>query len=154
MNPMYNSFKKDADRQVIDPSNRGKIIAAALAKALADLQHLPSSQVESPSNYFNTQVLPGIRVIISHWNENMVFDARSCVDHVRVFWMMRYTAAHPITRPIYSLERSFFECIFGVNTFVAPDTAVFLEANKQSILYLATCAAIIVDKQMKQEADV
>lgn len=147
MNPMYTSFKQAADRHILDQTVRGKIIAAALAKAVSDLQPLPTSQVDSPSSYFNTQILPAIRPTISFWNENMVFDARTCVDHVRAFWLMRYTAAHPISRPIYSLNRTFFESIIGLDTFVATDTNDFFNTHKQAILFLSTCAAEVVNKQ-------
>jgi hypothetical protein len=147
MNPMFNSFKKNADVMITDQTQRSKIISAALAKAVSDLQTLPTSQVESPSSYFNLQILPNIRTIISVWNENMVFDPRACVDHVRAFWLLRYTAVHPVSSPIYSLDRSFFECVFGVNTFVASDTNEFFNTHKQAILFLSICAAEIINKQ-------
>ena len=153
MKPIYQSFNKNTDMMVGNPVNRARIIAAALAKAMCDLCPLPTSPVEGPSSYFNLQVLPALRPTVSDWNENMVFDARSCVDLIRAFWLLRYTAAHPISRPVYALDKSFFESIMGVGTFIASDTAVFFEENKQAILFLSTCAAEIANRQMNSGQD-
>ena len=147
MNSTYLGFNNAVNQLTSDSIQRSKIVAAAIAYAIATLAALPSSPVDSASNHFNMTVLPEARNIISDFNENLVFDCRDAVDQVRAFWMMRYTATHPLRTPIFSVERTFFENIIGVETFASPDFYEFVNKHKVDILSLYVVAAgIIVDR--------
>lgn len=144
MNPMFNNFSKVADSVVTDSTKRSRIIAVAIAVAISNLAVLPTSQVSAPSNHFNMQVLPCVNALVSQFNENLIFDCKAVVEHVRSFWMLRYTATHPSSRPIYSLNMTFFEAMQGVGTFVSPELYQFTSEFRDQILYLSTVAAEIV----------
>ena len=143
MKSIYMNFAQQADQTIIDAGSRSKIIAMAVAVALSNANHIPSSEVGNVNEYFNTQVLPKIRMMIGEFNENVVFDAAGAVEYTKTFWMLRYTAAHPVSSPIYNYDCSFFEAMMGVGTFVSSDTNVFCEKFKVAILALSTSAAII-----------
>jgi len=147
MNSKYLGFNNAVNQLTTDSIQRSKIVAVAVAYAVATMAALPSSPVDSASNQFSMSVLPEARNIISDFNENMVFDCRESVDAVRSFWLMRYTAAHPLSTPLFSVERSFFENIIGVETFVSPDFYEFVNKYKTEILRLYIVAAgIIADR--------
>lgn len=152
MKPIYFNFSKAADTAITDSTKRTKILAVALAVAASNLASLPTSQVDSPSNHFNMQVLSQVREAVAEFNENIVFDCKATLDYVRIFWMLRYTAAHPLTRPIYSLNFNFFESVMGVGTFVSPELQCFVNEHKDQILYLSTIAAEIIYQTRVQDA--
>jgi hypothetical protein len=151
MKAQYLQFNADVDRMVKDATVRARVVSAALAKAMSDLAQLPSAAVDNPANFFNMNVQAQMRNELSQWNENLVFDVRQCMDYIRMFWMLRYSAAHPASRPVYSLDCGFFDCAFGVPTFVSDDACKFLNENKQAVLFLATSAAIIVHEQREAQ---
>lgn len=153
MNAMFSSFNRGADLSVKDSFQRSKIIAAALALAISNLACVPSTEVESAAAHFNTNVMPEVNRMVSLWNENMVFDYRACIEQTRSFWMLRYTAAHPISRPVYSLDTNFFESAMGVGTFVSAEMQKFLNENKTTILYLGTIAAEVVHSIQQGQED-
>lgn len=140
----YVPFSQKADLVVVNSAVRSTITAAALAFALANSTHIPTTEVEDPYSHFNLQLLPGITPIISDWNESMIFDVHECVELIRSLWLVRYTAAYPTSRPIYSFNLGFFETMFGVSTYVSPETKSFLDANKEAVLSLAICASEII----------
>jgi hypothetical protein len=144
MEPRYIEFSSAADRLIPNGVNRSKIIGLAVAQAVANSLSLPTSQADSASAYYNTHVAPSVRQLVGRFNENLVFDAKVAMDNVQMFWMIRYTAAHPISRPIYSVDCCFFESIVGVNLFVPPDVREFADLNKQSILMLSSIASEII----------
>lgn len=145
-------FNQSADLNVTDTTQRGKIIALAVAHALANLAALPSSAVESPASHFNLQVAPEARSMISLWNENAVFDAKACLEYMRSFWMLRYAAVHPITRPLYSAENcSFFEATMGVGMYVPTELQPYLNQYKNQILFLSTSAAEVIFAMREQQ---
>ncbi|EKD22682.1 MAG: hypothetical protein ACD_84C00012G0003 [uncultured bacterium] len=137
-------FYEESGRQNTDPTQTAKIHAAALAFAIANMVHIPTSMVENPASHFNLQLLPGINQTVSEWNEEIVFDARECIEQARAFWLIRYTAAHPNSRVIYSFDHSFFETMIGVNMFVSSDFAKFLDTYKAPVLSLAVLATTII----------
>ena len=143
MNAIYIDFNTRADVLIKDNMARSKIIATAIALALSNLAAIPTSQVDSPAGHFLLQVSPQVRQIASAFGENMVIDARAVVEQTRQFWMLRYTAAHPISRPMYSLEYGFFDCVSGVGTHISPELHSFVNQFKIEILFLSTAAAEI-----------
>jgi hypothetical protein len=140
----YIPFSQKVDSVVTNSVIRASIIAASLALATANMLHLPTTSVEDASSHFNFQVLPGVNQLVSEWNENMVFDARACIDQIKSLWMVRYTAAFPNSRPIYSFDLGFFETMFGVNTFISAEHRKFLDDNKNDILTIAIAASEII----------
>lgn len=143
MNPIYSNFDKNASGYV-EAGSRAKVIALALALALSQIAIVPSSEVDNPSAHFNMQVMPAANDVMSNFNENMVFDCRAAIDYFRMFWLIRYTAAHPFASPDYSAMSGFFECLFGVERFVPQELHDFMHKYKDKIFMLAQDARIII----------
>lgn len=141
MKPYFNTFNAAADVAIRDKMQRTRIIALAVALALSNEATIPSSQVDSAASHFITVIRPATDVALSAFNENVIFDCKAACDHFRSFWLLRYTAAHPTSRSLFSLADSFFESIFGVGSFMAPETVAFLNAHKSEVLMVAMAAA-------------
>ena len=140
----YMPFVEQATKLVSDSFLITDVITAALAFATANVSQMPTSSVDSPAEYFNTVVKPSLNGILGEWNEETVFNVRESIEQCRMFWMLRYTAAYPTQRPIYSYDLGFFETMFGVSTVVPAELQAFLHDNKFAVLALAskaiTCA--------------
>lgn len=147
MKTKFIAFHGQADRLITDPTKRSEILAAAIARAIANVQPLPSSAVDSAVNYFNTQVLPNVRNAVSDWNESMVFNTKSALDFARSFWMIRYNAAHPNARPLYDSPYDFFCTTMGVNGYISEVQYNFLNEQKETILALSTSASFLLDAE-------
>jgi len=145
MSPIYTPFIQKANLVITDPLNRLAIMTSALALALSNIQHLPTTQVEDPSNYFKINVVPGLNAIVSEWNESMVLDPKAVIDQARTFWLVRYTAAFPLSRLMYAAKGDFFSTVFGVYGVVSPALQEFLDGScKLAILTLANEAVAIL----------
>jgi hypothetical protein len=144
MNLKFIPFIKETDTIITDITEKSKIISAALGLALSNLSHFPTSEVDNPTTYFNFNVLPTSKYILSEWNEDVIFDVKECVEQMRMFWLIRYTAAYPLSRPIYSFKLDFFETLIGVNTFTSECNHEFLDKYKNQILALSVIATNII----------
>lgn len=154
MKTKFLAFNKNADSLIKDMTQRGKIIAASVALGMSNAAAMPTSPVTNPSSFFTLQVLPTMRNMVSDWNENLVFDARLCLEYIRSFWMIRYVSAHPSVRPVYAIDCSFFETLTGASTYVSPDNWKFLEENKAAILMLSMNVGAEVNVFAKSEDSV
>lgn len=152
MKPQFLSFNSTADQVITDATVRSAILAAGIALAVANSASLPSSQANGATNYFNLQVKADTNHLLSHFNENVVFDIRAAVDHVQTYWMIRYTAAYPSRRVVYSDACGFFDCLNGVNLHVSEEKAAFLNTHKRAILLIAAAAAEVIDQICEAEA--
>jgi hypothetical protein len=141
MNQKFLPFLQHADIVVTDATKKAQALTSAVALAVANMQHIPSSQLDNPLTYFNLQIQPTISAAISEWNENIILDARECVNQTRMFWLLRYTAAYPASTPMYSADKDFFDTVFGVAALVPQELHEFLDGPcKGAILSLATIA--------------
>lgn len=152
MKTTFQPFNKSANTMILATAQRGNIIAAALALAMANMMELPSSPVDSGASHFNLQVLPRLRIIVSDWHESFVFPARDCIDEARALWLLRYNAAFPSNKLRYSVHDDFFSTFFGVNNVVASDTVKFFNQYKQEIIFLAEVAGNIINDQIEASA--
>lgn len=150
MKPIYISFQNQVESTISDPTVRGKAIAIAVGLAISGSLVLPSSEVENPTGYFNLQNTAAVNRIVSQFNENVVFDARSAVDHARRFWLLRYTAAYQIQSLIFSTEYNFFDTLFGVGNHIDPQLYAFVNQHKVALLVLRSS----VDNIIKIENEV
>jgi len=141
MNNKYLPFHESANVLIRDSAMHVRAVTAAVALAASSLAHLPSTEVDNPTSYFNMQIIPTITAVLSEWNENMILDIRATIDQVRMFWLVRYTAAYPLSRPMYSANYDFFDTVIGVSAFISKDFMAFLDGeNKQAILSLTESA--------------
>lgn len=154
MNSKYMPFNDEANLLITDQLVRTDILVAALALAVSNTLHLPTTEVDDPSSYFNLQILPSVTGIISDWNENMVLDAQAVVKQAASFWLVRYTAAYPCSGSMYSADYGFFDTVFGVNRYVEPCLMGLLNGpHKGTILKLANSACALIKQQPQQNED-
>lgn len=146
MKPEFLAFNTVCDNAIIDKMQCSRIIALGVAVALANSAPVPTSQVENPASHYVSNVLASVRTQLSCINENVVFDCKAALEQVRSLWLLRYTAAHPTSRPIYSTSGSFFENLIGVGSFVAPELVEFANTHKQSVLLVAMAAGELLEK--------
>lgn len=150
MNTQFLPLTVAADRVIADASMRSRITGSAIATAIAAAMPLPSSPVDDPSNHYLLQVTARVRQIVSEFNENLVFDLRGTLEQTRQLWLVRYTAAHPTARPIYNAQYGFFDSLFGVGTYIAPEQYTFFNTNRDDILFLAAVVSAIMQELNKQ----
>ena len=146
MRVLFNDFERSIETYVPDSSLRSRIVAAAIARAAVDLANVPSSALESPSNHFNMQELPGIRDVVAQFNESIVFDCKLALEFAHSFWMIRYSAAYPGAKPCYAPSANFFDAVSSVGTYIAADHLTFLNDNSGPILSLACSAMVLIPK--------
>ena len=145
MNSKFLQFNERANLMITDAALHAAVVTSALALAISSTSHLPTTEVDNPTAYFNLQLTPGINVIVSEWCENMVIDPRAAVEQTRVFYLIRYTSAYPCSRVLYSANGDFFDTITGVNAFVPPELHAFLDGPcKMAILLLAIDATNLI----------
>jgi hypothetical protein len=140
MMPKYAAFNAAADRVIADQLLKTRIIAAAVAMAVAGQADMPSAAVDNPSMHFNSVVLSAATRELSELNENLIFDAKLAIEYARTLWMVRYNAAHPPARPVYTTNCTTFEAVAGVGFCVSQDVYEFCNANKVAILTLSALA--------------
>lgn len=153
MNPKFLPFSMDADRLISDGSVRLCILAAAIGRAIANAQPLPSSQVENPTNFYLNQVAPQARDLVSVWNENLILNTKETLEYVREFWNLRYHAAHPNSRPTYVGQYGFFDTISGMPMYFSDDDHKFLNQYKDVILTLSSLASFRIADMMEANSD-
>lgn len=151
MNPNYMSLNNAIARVVKSPVDQGRIVAVAVALAVSASATLPSSEVEDKASYFMGSVVATVRDQISELNEGVVFNAKQALEYAERFWMMRYTAAHPMTlidgglRPMLnplSQESGkvgnfdFMTCYMGGPRVLSTDLNAFINQYKVELLEL------------------
>jgi hypothetical protein len=114
MTPHINEFNKLANAVITDATQRSRIIAAAVATAVAGQASLPTAPVDTPAIYFAGTVMQAAAKAVSSVNEKIIFDCKLAVEWARVLWLVRYGAAHPVAKPIFGTSHSFFESTMGV----------------------------------------
>lgn len=140
MYPHYVQFSSSVDRARVAPLERGRVIAAAIASAMASSMALPSTSVDNAQNYYATQLQIGANRLLAELAENLPFDRKAAVEYVRALWLVRYGFAYPSGVAVFDPAASFFDTMGGVPNIVAPETYAFLNTNKEAILLLGHAA--------------
>ncbi|MNU19703.1 hypothetical protein D3C71_79360 [compost metagenome] len=153
MKVQYLPLIQAADLHITDAGARSRIIAAAVASAIANSLALPTTEVENVSSHYAQTLQIPVSRQVAEFNENVVFDLPYAVNLVRALWLIRYTAAHPSSKPIFGGECSFFETFIGVSLYVDAETCCFLTEHKKAICVLAMGACDILCAAPGQSAD-
>lgn len=144
MKAQYLPFIQAADLHIKDAGSRSRILAAAVATAVANGLALPTTEVENVSSHFAQTLQMAVSRQIAEFNENVVFDLPYAVNLVRALWLIRYTAAHPSSKPVFGGDCSFFETFVGVHLYIDDETCCFLSENKAAIYIVAMAACDIL----------
>lgn len=145
MKTQFLSFSAALDRLPVKPQDRSCVINVAIATALAAAAPLPTSAVENPQLFFSQTVEQDLLRQLDGFNESLVLDVNATIEAMRAIWLVRYNAAHPFTLPTYAAGGcSFFESLFGVQTYLSPLDCEVYNRNAAAILHLAGVASGIV----------
>jgi len=140
MKQHYIEFVTQAQHQVVEPLLRSRIIAAAVAVAVAQANPLPSSEVSHAGEYFTNQVMPAAMNAISEFNENVVFDTRYALDIVRQLWQLRYWTAFQQTENIILKGECFFSSYTGIDVVISDAVRAFMDQNAKTVVSLSLFA--------------
>ena len=156
MNTKFLALQSAADSVIADPTNRSKVLGAAIALAVAAIGNLPTSPVDNVAEHYAHQVATDARRWVGEFNEQFVIDSKAVADQARTYWMLRYTAAHPLTVPVYSLNKGhgFFDAIIGVGLYVDDDQYALLNKHRSQILALAAHAQATIAALIERNANV
>lgn len=149
MKTIFLGFQNTADACIKDASVRGKIIAAAVAVAVASKLGLPSAAVDNPADYFEQQLRETARSLVGEFNEAMTFDFRGSCALVRSYWLVRCSAAYPLNAAVFGARYGYFDALCGVGMHVEPDHYEFANRYKSEILALAGVACGILGELQK-----
>lgn len=144
------------------PTDQGRIVAAAVAQAVAARAPLPSTQLEEGGigSFYATNVAPYVNEAISAFGEATLFATKTSAEWAQSFWKMRYFAAHPAACPLTlnSYHRS-LECADAISKYdlvtlfaggslvLTEEVYNFINQYKAEIISLAFEFSNILDKQ-------
>ena len=133
------------------PADQGRIIAVAVAQAVAAKATLPSTELEvgSLAAYYTTNVQPMANEAIDCFGNATIFAQKTAAEYALIFWKMRYYAAHPASCPITlnsyykSLECESAIAVYDFGTLMAggsllltPELYALMNKYKAEILAL------------------
>lgn len=95
MDPKFFGLNETIGRIVKVPADQNRLVAVAVALAVASYVQIPSPQVKNPMVFFADQVFAAASEKISTINESVCFGAKAALDYAQTFWKLRYYAAHP-----------------------------------------------------------
>jgi hypothetical protein len=84
--------------------SRSAAVTVAISKVLTDFINIPSSPVEDPILYYNSQLRLSLEQQISMLNELVIIDTAAVLDVCLQFFNYRYKAAHP-SKHVYCLNK-------------------------------------------------
>lgn len=142
-------FIRQSNTLVTDALDRSKVVASAVAVALASAQDIPTSPVQDPAAFYINTISPRMRSQISAFNEGAVFDIRYSLDLARGLWLTRYFACHGVQTKMYKPENTFLENFTGAAQAVAPDIQALLNKYQAPIGLLATSVSTIMADLLK-----
>lgn len=141
MKQYYSDFVNQALSQVTDPLHRGRVVAAAVATAVAMSQPLPSSYTGAAGEYFINNVMPAAMRILSDFNENLVFDTHAALQYTRHLWQVRYWSAFQQFQSITLVGDDFFNTFTGVSVVIPKNMHELFDSNAKVIVSLSQFAA-------------
>jgi hypothetical protein len=132
------AFLEDvASKLSLDPFNRAKIIASAVALVAVYKAPIPTTEVGSSQNHYRNQVATVVNDLLSQIGEGAVMDFKFAKELAQALWLVRYNSVYSPAFPFGCTEEGFFDQVFGVSRYVAKDAHCFLNENKACIFALA-----------------
>ena len=146
MNVKFIGFSKELDN-IATAGTRPRIVAAAVAMAVASRLAIPSSELLDPSTYYNLQANQLASSELSRFNEEVIMDLSYAIDKCRMFWMLRYQAAYPAKQIRYGEFSTigFYDTLLGCALHSDQETSCFMNEYKQEIFHLANLANQLID---------
>lgn len=133
MNVKYLNFNQEVEKHLPSGTDRARILAVVLALACSIRAPMPSSSVEDANSHYRSHVALGVQSILSGFNENAIFDLSYAMNQSRVFWLLRYRAAHPNPVAVFDPQCSLYENLCGVALHVSDEDCAFANTYKREI---------------------
>ncbi len=123
-------------------SERGRILATAVALAIACRIPVVAEELASPSEYYSNHVAPTALRVVSEFNEATLLDLRYAEQIGRQFWLQRYDTLHGCPRLVGQAD--FFQELFGVQTYFSDSEIEFFNfyRGQISLLYTIVCPVV------------
>ena len=130
---------------------RGRILATAVALAIACRIPVPSEELDSPSDHYSNHIEATALRIISQFNEATILDLAYAKQLGKVFWEQRYSVIHNCPRLIG--VASFFDELYGVASFFSDAEQSFFNDYRVQIANLYTTVCPVVEDLLNDKDD-
>jgi len=133
----YAFLDSTANQLNLDPFDRSKIIAAAVALVAVYKAPIPSTAVGSAQTLYRRNISLAVGELLSEFGEGSVLDYKFAKELAEAMWLVRYNAVHNPAFPFGCTEEGFFDQALGVSRFVSKEAHCFLNKYKECIFKLA-----------------
>lgn len=131
---MYNFSKLSQPSQLfVTTLTLGDIANIAAAKAIANVLAVPSFTVNSTQEQFSATCRDQANLMVSALNEVAAIKYDEVLELTRVFWTMRYYAAHPLEH-LTVKEGDAIACFLGVAQTLPDNVCKVICENKACVV--------------------
>lgn len=132
----------------IPVSDRSRLLATAVALAIACRIPVPSEELDSPAEHYSFHIAPTALRIVSAFNEATILDLRYAEEIGRNFWLQRYEVLHNC--PTITGQTEFFSEVYGVHKFFAENEVSFFNSYRAQIGLLYSVVCPVVEEMLGQ----
>ena len=112
-------------------ADKNMLIAAAVARAIVDRLHMPSSPVESCVEHYEQQCRDVVKSLVGQITEITLIDTKLTQQYTRDIWNLRYRVLHPFDKLFLNPDLP-FESYLGFNTSIASDFVKCISDNAET----------------------
>ena len=142
MNQKTRAFADQVGALEVDYKSKTRLVAFAVAAALAQRLPIPSSAVQSPTSHYRASGELGARAVIGCFNEAHPLDLREAFDMTMKFWLYRYNVVHGQARHI-PVENCFLDSYTNAGLIFSKDEQEFMNKFSLQISTIMMTAATI-----------
>lgn len=126
-------------------------VSIAAGMAAARFVNLPSSEVESISMHYVTNVEVLVNQLLSDINESVALDLECATQTARSAYLLRYSVAFPKTdgSVVLPSEGSYFEKYFSVGTYFDATTKCYLDKNPDTMINMINRFLVVMPSLVK-----
>lgn len=138
---MYQFTKLTAKTQLfitqITSENKSKQlpVSIALSRLIAYQLPMPSNEVESIDNFFNTQLAVDVYGQVNQLNELLFLDVDAVIEYIRKFYAFRYSYMNPGLHLLIKPEQAVYD-FFKITKCFCLETLKEIEQNGSYIAEL------------------
>ncbi len=139
MNLKYNELQSFLRERSGDPAQSCRAISVALGLVVGRQAAMPTSMPTSPNIFYGQQIAPVLERQICDFNEQIVVDLDVAMSTARAIWLIRAGLCHPTELLLQRPEAAgnFFCELSGAAHTLSPETAAFLEQNRDTLFTMA-----------------
>ena len=138
ISPKYMPYVRATSSIQLDIKTKEKVVAYAVACAVAACLPIPTSPVDSALSYFNATHDMTARAQLGDFNEQFVMNTGMATEMVRQFWMYRYNVVHQNLNTI--ADGDFLCAMTGAKIIFSDNQIEFMNENSVAMCKVM-CAA-------------